>query len=110
MATTYYAITGGRGELLHTAVKPGLQHLRQILAARTAWIIHIVCNLLRALGGQFIEPINELGIAAPLVDKPGEAIAAISPALLAGHAQHIELADEIAEDDCAVARHDPTTI
>jgi len=24
---------------------------------------------------------------------------------ITGHAQHIELADEIAEDDCAVARH-----
>ena len=28
-----------------------------------------------------------------------------SPALVAGDAQHIEFADEIAEDDCAVARH-----
>jgi hypothetical protein len=27
------------------------------------------------------------------------------PALVTGHAQHIELADEIAEDDCAVAGH-----
>jgi hypothetical protein len=33
-------------------------------------------------------------------------IAAISPALVASHAQHnIELANEITEYDCAVARH-----
>ncbi|MGB7770295.1 MAG: hypothetical protein WBL43_00365, partial [Pseudolabrys sp.] len=32
-------------------------------------------------------------------------IAAIAPALVASHAQHIELANEIAEYDCAVARH-----
>jgi hypothetical protein len=33
-------------------------------------------------------------------------IAAIAPALVASHAQHnIELANEITEYDCAVARH-----
>ena len=41
-----------------------LQHLRQLRTLRTAWIIHVVCNLLRALGCKFIEPIKELGIAA----------------------------------------------
>jgi hypothetical protein len=44
-----------------------------------------VSQFLRALGCKFVEPINELGIA---------------PAFVAGHAQHIELADEIAEYDC----------
>ena len=43
---------------------PSAQHPRQIPAPRTAWIIHIVRNLLRAFGCQFIEPIDELGIAA----------------------------------------------
>ena len=38
-------------------------------------------NLLRAFGSQLIEPIN------------------------AGHAQQIELTDEVAEDNCAVAGH-----
>ena len=38
-------------------------HLRQILAPRAAWIIPVVCNLLRALGCKFIEPINELAIS-----------------------------------------------
>ena len=45
-----------------------LQHPRQILAPRTARIIHIVRKLLRALGCQFIEPIDELGIAATFLE------------------------------------------
>ena len=53
----------------------------------------------------FIEPIDNLAIMATLIDEAGEAVAAITPALLAGHAQQIELDDEIAEDDCAVAGH-----
>ena len=41
-----------------------LQHLRQLRTLRTTWIVHVVRNLLRALDCKFIEPINELGIAA----------------------------------------------
>ena len=55
-----------------------LQYPRQIPAPRTAWIIHIVRNLLRALGCQFIEPINELGVAATFFDEPREAIATMA--------------------------------
>jgi hypothetical protein len=35
-----------------------LQHLRQLGTLRTAWIIHVVGNLLRAFGCKFIEPIT----------------------------------------------------
>ena len=38
-------------------------------------------NLLRALGCQFIEPIDELGIAATLLDETAQAIAAIAYAI-----------------------------
>jgi hypothetical protein len=72
-------------------------------ALRTARVIHVAGNLLRAFGGQFIEPIDDLGAPAPLIDETGQTIAAVSPTLAASHAQHIELADEITEDDCAVA-------
>ena len=82
-----------------------LQHLRQILAPRTASIVHVVCSLLRTLGRQFIEPINELGITAALLNETAQAVTTIAPALVAGDAQHIEFADEIAEDGCAVAGH-----
>ena len=68
-------------------------------------IIHIVRNLLRAVGSLFIEPIDELGIAATFLDEPREEVATISAAFGTVHAQHIELADEVAEDDCAVAGH-----
>jgi hypothetical protein len=82
---------------------PVLKHPRQILASRTAWIIHVVCNLLRALGSQFIEPIDELGIAATVTNETGHDIAAIPRTFLTSDAQHFGLAEEIAEDDCAVA-------
>ena len=49
---------------------------------------------------------NELGIAATFLDEPREDVATFSSAFGTGHAQHIELADEIAEDDGAVAGHD----
>jgi hypothetical protein len=64
-----------------------------------------VGNPLWTLGSQLIEPIDELGVAATLTNEAGQDIVAIAPALLTTHAQHIELADEIAEDDCAVAGH-----
>ena len=42
------------------------------------------------LGCQFIEPINELGIAATLTTETGEDTAAIPLAFLTSAAQHIE--------------------
>jgi hypothetical protein len=72
---------------------------------RTAWIIHVACDLLRTISGQFIEPIDDLAIAATPLDETIQPITAVASALLTTHAQHIELADEIAEDDCAVAGH-----
>ena len=88
----------------HWRSSPYSQHLHQILAPRAASIVHVVRSLLRALGRQFIQPINELGIAATLLNEAAQSITSIAPAFVAGHAQHIELADEIAEYDCAVAR------
>ena len=82
-----------------------LQHLRQLWTLRTAWIIHVAGNLLRAFGCQFSEPIDDLAITATLLDETAQAVTTIAPALVAGDAQHIEFADEIAEDGCAVAGH-----
>jgi hypothetical protein len=76
-----------------------------LLTLRTAGVIHVAGNLLRAFGGKPIEPINHFSIAATRIDEAGEAIATVAPALLTTHAQHIELADKISEDDCAVAGH-----
>ncbi len=55
-----------------------------------------MCNLLGVLGCKFIEPINELGIAATIANETSSDIAAIPPALLTTDAQHFELAGEIA--------------
>jgi hypothetical protein len=62
-----------------------------------------VGNLLWTFGSEFIQPVDKLGIPATLIDETGEA--AVTPALTATHAQYIELADEITEDDGTVAGH-----
>ena len=80
---------------------PMLKHPRQIPALRTARIIHIVRNLIRAFGCQFIEPIDDLAITATVSNETRHDIAAIPPTLFASNAQHVELADKLA--DCAVA-------
>ncbi|HEY6861964.1 MAG TPA: hypothetical protein VI358_19530 [Pseudolabrys sp.] len=50
-------------------------------------------NLFRAGSGDFVEPINNLGIAATILNQAIKAIAAGTLALGTGYAQHIELAD-----------------
>ena len=70
-----------------------LENLRQLWAPRTAWIIRISRNLLWALGGKLIEPIDHLGVTATLIDEASQTITAIAPALLATDPQDIELAD-----------------
>ena len=82
-----------------------LQHLRQLRTLRTARIVHISCTLLCTVGGEFTEPIDDLAITATLLNEAVQPITTITPALITGHAKHIEFADEIAEDGCAVAGH-----
>jgi hypothetical protein len=82
-----------------------LQHLRQLRTLRTASIIHVVGNLLRAFGCKFTEPIGDLGIAATLLNETIQPVIAVTPAFLTTHAKHIELAGEIAKDSATVAGH-----
>ena len=44
-------------------------------------------DLFRALGGQFVEPVDDLGIAAAIVDEAGLATIAMARALPASHPQ-----------------------
>ena len=74
-----------------------LQHSRQIRAPRTAWVIHVVRNLLWAVGCDFIEPVDQLGIAASVVNQPLQGIAASASAFLTVDVQHIEFADQVTE-------------
>jgi len=62
-------------------------------------IAHISFALLRTIGGQFIEPIDHLAIAASIMDQASQAIAACTVALVADNPQRTELAGEIAEYD-----------
>jgi hypothetical protein len=84
---------------------PQLQHPRQIWAPRTAWVIHVTSNLLRAGGCEFIKPIDELGIAATVLDEAMQSKRAVAPTFLASNAHKIGLADQISEDDGTVAGH-----
>ena len=52
-----------------------------------------------------IEPIDELGIATTALDQAVQSVTDVPPALVASDPQQIELADQISEDDCAVAGH-----
>jgi hypothetical protein len=45
------------------------KHLRQIRTPRAALVAHVVDAFLGAGGGEFIEPIDDLGIAATLIDE-----------------------------------------
>jgi hypothetical protein len=65
----------------------------------------VVCNLFRAVGCKFTEPIDHLGITATLIDEASQTTTAVAPALVASDPYQIELADQIREDDCAVAGH-----
>jgi hypothetical protein len=82
-----------------------LQHLRQLSTFRLAGIVHAACDFLRTFGGQFIQPINDLGIAATSLDETIETVTTVAPALAATDAQNIKPADKITEYDCAVAGH-----
>ena len=53
--------------------------------------------------GEGVQPIDYLAVAATLLNQAAQAIATIASAFVAGNAQHFGLADEIAEDDRAVA-------
>ena len=50
-------------------------------------MIQFACKLLRAFGSQFIEPIDDLCIAATQLNETIQPITACAPALLAGHAK-----------------------
>jgi hypothetical protein len=79
----------------------GSHHLRQIRTLCRALIAHIASLLLRTIGGDLIALIDHLGIASALLDQACHRIATFAPALVAGDMQHIELADQVVEDDRA---------
>ena len=55
-------------------------------------------------------PVDELPVAAVALNQSGNGVLAAAVALGAGDLEHLELVDEVPENDCAVARHLWTTL
>ncbi len=56
----------GRGRDPEALQGTSLQHPRQ---PRKPCAIHVVCDLLWAVGGDLAEPVDQLGVAATLLDR-----------------------------------------
>ena len=56
-----------------------LKYSRQIRTPHTAGVVHVVGNPLWTLGSQFIEPIDELCIAATLTNEAEDTSGAQGP-------------------------------
>src|SRR5262249_34835027 len=86
----------------HTPTSRGLQHLRQIWTLHAALVIPIDLDPLRTCG-DLIKPIDYRSVTAILFNQASNTVRPSAARAVTGHAQHIELADEITEHDCAVA-------
>ncbi|MGC2688135.1 MAG: hypothetical protein WA375_11160, partial [Pseudolabrys sp.] len=114
--TKQLSVTGFQNERIISAV---ILRLIQIEAeqfvpiilrfSKSQPVIHVAGNLLWALGCKLIEPIDRLCIAATLLNDTIQPVATITPALVAGHAQQNELADEVAKDGSTVTGHCSST-
>ena len=82
-----------------------LQHLRQIRALRPAPVIPIHRDPFRAVTGNLIGPIDKFGGTTSIIDEAIEPIATGAATLVAGHAQQVEPAGEVAEYGGTVAGH-----
>jgi hypothetical protein len=71
--------------------------------AGTAWIVHIACAFLCTVGDDFIEPIDQLGVAAAMFNQAVQSITAVASTLVASDPQKIELANQINEGNCTIA-------
>ena len=63
-----------------------------------------------AVGGDLAKPVDQLCLPATLLNQTIKTVATGATALLTVDVQHIELADEITENDCAVAGHSEINI
>jgi hypothetical protein len=79
------------------------QHVRQIGANRAARIALIARKLARAVGCELIGPGEQLCIAPVPRDQVGEPVSTGAPAFGAFDPQLAKLADQVPEDDRAVA-------
>jgi hypothetical protein len=81
-----------------------LKDLRQIGALHGAWIMREPL-LARTVRGDLIDECEELFVPPVLRDQQWEPVLAPASALGAVDPEHVELADQVAEEDRAVAGH-----
>ncbi len=103
------ALDGGRWRRIaswreRASVGPS-QHSRQAGTDRAARITVASGLLARAVGGHVGGEREQLLVAAVPRDQIGEPVSTAAPALRALDAEQVELADQVTEDDRAVARH-----
>jgi hypothetical protein len=67
-----------------------LKYSGQLRALCPAPVIPIDWYSFRAIASDLIQPIDNLGIAATVIDQAAQAIAASPATLVTGHPQHIE--------------------
>jgi hypothetical protein len=68
-------------------------------------IIPIDASALRAIASNLVDPVGQATVEATLTDEMGEPVMTGPTTLVTGNIQHVELSDEVTEDDCAVAGH-----
>jgi hypothetical protein len=78
---------------------------RQVRTPRPALVVQVSRPLPPAVGRDLVGPLEQLGVDAIAFDQPMDVIRTPTAALVALDVEHIELADQVAEEDRAVARH-----
>jgi hypothetical protein len=68
-------------------------------------VIRIIADSLRAVGGNDVDPIDDLGVVAMRSDKARQDVQTLTGALGASHPYDRQLADKVTKDNCAIARH-----
>ena len=59
----------------------------------------------RAIGRDLVGPVEQFRVNAVAFDQPMDVISTPTALLVAFDVEHVELTDQVAEDDRAVARH-----
>src|SRR5215469_5892407 len=78
---------------------------RQVWTSRAALVIQVPRLLARTIGRDLVGPVEQLGVDAVADNQPLNTILARASALVTSDAQHSQLADDVAEDDGAIAGH-----
>ena len=81
-------------------------HLRKIRTSRATYIVEVHRLFARAIGCNLISTGKELGVNSVSVNQPIKIVPSTATAFVALDDEHVEFADQIAENDGAFTRHD----